>query len=165
MSARKALVPIKRVVDYAVKVNVKPDHTGIDLSSVKMSMNPFCAIALEAALRLRESSHLAHVTALTIGPASFSDTARVALAMGADRAVHVVVPETADELPPLAVARVVGEVVRREGAELVFMGKQSIDGDHNQTGQMLAGMLDWPQVRFCRLGRRMRLFHHITTVL
>lgn len=146
MSSRKILVGVKRVVDYAVKVRVKPDGTGVDLSNVKMSMNPFCEIAVEEALRLREAKSFGEVIAVSIGPKKTADTIRVALSMGADRGLHLTVPEDAPELQPLAVASLLRTIVEREKPELVVLGKQSIDGDNNQTGQMLAGMLGWPQV-------------------
>lgn len=162
MASRKILVPVKRVVDYAVKVRVKPDNTGVDLANVKMSMNPFCEIAVEEALRLREAKQAAEVIAVTIGPKKAADTARVALSMGADRAVHLTVPESAPELQPLAVASLLRAIVDRENPQLVVLGKQSIDGDNNQTGQMLAGMLGWPQVSSFLPSiflRRMRQLH------
>lgn len=146
MASRKVLVPIKRVLDYAVKVRVKPDHTGVDLSNSKMSMNPFCEIAVEEALRLRERNQAAEVIVISIGPKKVADTLRVALSMGADRAIHVLQDDAAEELQPLALANVLRVVVQNEEPHLVILGKQSIDGDNNQTGQMLAGMLDWPQV-------------------
>lgn len=148
MSSRRILVGIKRVIDYAVKVRVKPDGTGVDTKAVKMSMNPFCEIAVEEALRIKEANHATEVIAVSIGPQKSVDTLRVALAMGADRAIHIVVPETDTELQPLGVASVFKQIVSRESPDLVILGKQSIDGDNNQTGQMLAGMLSWPQVRF-----------------
>lgn len=142
----RILVGVKRVVDYAVKVRVKPDASGVDLSSVKMSMNPFCEIALEEAVRLREAKHATEVVAVSVGPKAAQDTLRVALAMGADRAIHV-----ATDVPhvePRAVAKVLKAMAEKEKPALVVLGKQSIDGDCNQTGQLLAGMLDWPQVSF-----------------
>lgn len=146
MSARRVLVGVKRVVDYAVKVRVKPDGTGVDLANTKMSMNPFCEIAVEEAIRLREAKLASEVVAVTIGPKKALDTLRVALSMGADRGVHVVIPDGEAELQPLAVANVFKSIVDQEDVDLVMLGKQSIDGDNNQTGQMLAGMLGWPQV-------------------
>lgn len=144
MSARRILVGVKRVVDYAVKVRVKPDGSGVDTSSVKMSMNPFCEIAVEEAIRLREKKLASEVIAVSIGPKKASETLRVALSLGADRAVHVVSDE---DVQPLGVACVLSKMVERESPDIVILGKQAIDGDNNQTGQMLAGMLDWPQVR------------------
>lgn len=166
MSNRRILVGVKRVIDYNVKARVKPDGSGIDLSNTKMSMNPFCEIAVEEALRLREAQKASEIIAVTVGPKKAADTLRVALSMGADRGLHVVVPDNAPELQPLAVANVLKTVVEKEGIDLVVLGKQSIDGDNNQTGQMLAGMLGWPQV--CRMvltfhfssERRMRKVHH-----
>lgn len=142
--AMRALVGIKRVVDYAVKIRVKPDGSGVDTASVKMSMNPFCEIALEEAVRLKEASKVSEVVALSIGSKGVLETLRVALAMGADRAIHVTSEDTSIE--PRVVAKVLGAVAKREEAGLVVLGKQAIDGDCNQTGQMLAGILGWPQV-------------------
>lgn len=141
----RVLVGIKRVVDYAVKVRVKADSSGVDLSSVKMSMNPFCEIALEEAVRLREQKHATEVVAVSVGPKGAQDTLRVALAMGADRAVHVATDES--HVEPRAVAKILKHVAEKEDPALIVLGKQSIDGDCNQTGQLLAGMLNWPQVR------------------
>lgn len=148
MSSRKILVGVKRVVDYAVKVRVKRDGTGVDLNNVKMSMNPFCEIAVEEALRMREAKQAKEVVAVTIGPKKAAETVRVALGMGADRGLHIAVPEDHPELQPLALASILKTVVEKESPDVVILGKQSIDGDNNQTGQMLAGMLGWPQVRF-----------------
>ncbi|CAN6247635.1 unnamed protein product [Urochloa humidicola] len=145
----KILVAVKRVVDYAVKVRVRPDRTGVETANVKMSMNPFCEIAVEEALRLREAGVAAEVVAATIGPAQSADTLRTALAMGADRAVHVLHdPDPARPLLPLAVAKILRAVALQEKPGLVILGKQSIDDDCNQTGQMLAGLLQWPQGTF-----------------
>lgn len=146
MSKRKVIVGVKRVIDYAVKVRVKSDGSGVDMKNVKMSMNPFCEIAVEEALRLREAKQASEVIAVSIGPKKSVDTLRVALAMGADRAVHVAISEDHDDIQPVAVAQVLRHVVEKEKPEIVILGKQSIDGDNNQTGQMLAGMLGWPQV-------------------
>lgn len=142
----RVLVGVKRVVDYAVKVRVKPDSSGVDLKSVKMSMNPFCEIALEEAVRLREQKSASEVVAVSVGPKAAQDTLRVALAMGADRAVHVATD--APHVEPRAVAKILKGIAEREETALVVLGKQAIDGDCNQTGQMLAGMLNWPQVSF-----------------
>src|SRR5512140_3484850 len=131
----KVLVPVKRVIDYNVKARVKPDQSGVDLANVKMSMNPFCEIAVEEAVRLREKGVATEVVAVSIGPAQASETLRTALAMGADRAI---LAQTAEDLEPLAVATVLKAI----------MGKQAIDGDNNATGQMLATILDWPQATF-----------------
>ncbi|RLM73569.1 electron transfer flavoprotein subunit beta, mitochondrial [Panicum miliaceum] len=145
----KILVAVKRVVDYAVKVRVRPDRTGVETANVKMSMNPFCEIAVEEALRLREAGAAAEVVAATIGPAQSADTLRTALAMGADRAVHVLHdPDPARPLLPLAVAKILRAVALQEKPGLVILGKQAIDDDCNQTGQMLAGLLQWPQGTF-----------------
>lgn len=138
---------MKRVVDYAVKVRVKPDGSGVDTKSVKMSMNPFCEIAVEEALRLREAERAAEVIAVSIGPKKCVDTLRVALAMGVDKAIHVSVPEKQQELQPLAIASIFKHIASEQNPDIVILGKQSIDGDNNQTGQMLAGMLGWSQVR------------------
>lgn len=144
--SRRALVAIKRVVDYAVKVRVHPSGKCVDTSNVKMSMNPFCEIAIEEALRMREANHIDQVVAVSIGPKKTVDTIRVALSMGADRGLHVVLPNDHPDLHPLAVASVLKCVADAECPRVVLLGKQSIDGDNNQTGQMLAGLLDWPQV-------------------
>ena len=141
----KVLVPVKRVIDYNVKVRVKPDQTGVDLANVKMSMNPFCEIAVEEAVRLREKGLASEVVAVSIGPAQAQETLRTALAMGADRAILV---QTDQDLEPLAVAKTLKAVIGEEKPELVVMGKQAIDGDNNATGQMLAALLDWPQATF-----------------
>jgi len=141
----KVLVPVKRVIDYNVKARVKPDQTGVDLANVKMSMNPFCEIAIEEAVRLREKGVATEVVAVSIGPQQASETLRTALAMGADRAI---LAQTADDLEPLAVAKVLKAIVAKESPDLVIMGKQAIDGDNNATGQMLATLLDWPQATF-----------------
>jgi electron transfer flavoprotein beta subunit len=141
----KVLVPVKRVIDYNVKARVKPDQTGVDLANVKMSMNPFCEIAVEEAVRLREKGVATEVVAVSIGPQQASETLRTALAMGADRAILV---QTTDDLEPLAVAKVLQAIVGKESPDLVIMGKQAIDGDNNAVGQMLATLLDWPQATF-----------------
>jgi electron transfer flavoprotein beta subunit len=147
----KVLVPVKRVIDYNVKARVKADQSGVDLANVKMSMNPFDEIAVEEAVRLKEGKehHAAgtasEIVALSIGPAQAQETLRTALAMGADRAILI---ETGDDLEPLAVAKLMAAVVKEENPDLVLMGKQSIDGDNNAVGQMLAALLDWPQATF-----------------
>jgi electron transfer flavoprotein beta subunit len=141
----KILVPVKRVVDYNVKVRVKADQTGVELANVKMSMNPFDEIAVEEALKIREAGKATEVIALSAGTAACQETLRTALAMGADRAILV---ETDVELQPLAVAKLLKAVVAKEGVGLVILGKQAIDDDANQTGQMLAALLDWPQAVF-----------------
>jgi electron transfer flavoprotein beta subunit len=141
----KILVPVKRVVDFNVKVRVKSDQSGVELANVKMSMNPFDEIAVEEALRLKEAGKAAEVIAVSAGVAACQETLRTALAMGADRAILV---ETDVELQPLAVAKLLKAVVATESAGLVILGKQAIDDDANQTGQMLAALLDWPQATF-----------------
>lgn len=141
----KVLVPVKRVIDYNVKVRVKPDQTGVDLANVKMSMNPFCEIAVEEAVRLKEKGVATEVVVVSIGPAQAQETLRTALAMGADRAILV---QSDADLEPLAVAKVLKGVVGEENPNLVVMGKQAIDGDNNAVGQMLAALLDWPQATF-----------------
>ena len=143
----KALVSIKRVVDYAVKVRIVAGK-GVD-TNVKMSINPFCEIAVEEAIRLREKGLVSEVIAVCVGPQQSQDTLRTALAMGADRAVLVKTDVRTDtDLQPLGVAKVLHKVVEKENPMLVIMGKQSIDGDNNQTGQILAGLLSWPQATF-----------------
>jgi electron transfer flavoprotein beta subunit len=141
----KVLVPVKRVVDYNVKVRVKPDQTGVDLANVKMSMNPFCEIAVEEAVRLREKGVATEIVAVSIGPAQAQETIRTALAMGADRGILI---QSDQDVEPLGVAKLLKAVVEAEGPAMVLMGKQAIDGDNNATGQMLAALLDWPQATF-----------------
>ena len=141
----KILVPVKRVVDYNVKVRVKPDQTGVDLANVKMSMNPFCEIAVEEAIRLKEKGVAEEIVVVSIGPAQAQETLRTGLAMGADRGILIQTDETVE---PLAVAKLLKAVVEEESPELVLLGKQAIDDDSNQTGQMLAALLDWPQGTF-----------------
>ena len=141
----KILVTVKRTLDYNVKARVRPDNTAVDLANVKMAMNPFCEIAVEEAVRLKEAGVASEVVAVSVGAAACQEQLRTALALGADRAVLV---ETGEALEPLDVARLLAEVVRREAPGLVLAGKQSIDGDNNQTGQMLAALLDWPQATF-----------------
>lgn len=141
----KILVPVKRVVDYNVKIRVKADNTGVDLANVKMSMNPFDEIAIEEAIRKREAGEAEEIIAISIGPAQCQETLRTALAMGADRAILI---QTDDAVEPLAVAKLLKAVVDEEGPQLVILGKQAIDDDSNQTGQMLAALLGWPQGTF-----------------
>jgi electron transfer flavoprotein beta subunit len=141
----KVLVPVKRVIDYNVKVRVKSDQTGVDLANVKMSMNPFCEIAVEEAVRLKEKGVATEVVAVSIGPMQAQETLRTALAMGADRAILV---QTDQDLEPLAVAKALKAIVAEEHPDLVVMGKQAIDGDNNATGQMLSALLGWPQATF-----------------
>ncbi|WP_240006259.1 electron transfer flavoprotein subunit beta/FixA family protein [Pseudaquidulcibacter saccharophilus] len=141
----KILVPVKRVIDYNVKVRVKTDETGVDLANVKMSMNPFCEIAVEEAVRLKEKGIATEVVAVSIGVTPAQETLRTALAMGADRAILL----TTDVDPePLAVAKLLKAVFEEEKPDAVIMGKQAIDGDNNATGQMLAALLDLPQATF-----------------
>jgi len=141
----KILVPVKRVVDYNVKIRVKQDNTGVDLANVKMSMNPFDEIAVEEALRIKEAGKAEEVVAVSIGVAQAQETIRTALAMGADRGI-LVKTETAPE--PLAVAKILKAVVEAEQPQIVLLGKQAIDDDCNQTGQMLGALLGWPQGTF-----------------
>jgi len=141
----KILVPVKRVIDSNVKVRVKSDGSGVDLANVKMSMNPFCEIAVEEAVRIKERGEASEVVAVSVGGAKAQDTLRTALAMGADRAILVKTDETVE---PLAVAKVLKAVVDTETPDLVILGKQAIDDDCNQTGQMLAGLLGVPQGTF-----------------
>ena len=141
----KILVPVKRVVDYNVKIRVKPDGTGVELANVKMSMNPFDEIAVEEALRLKEAGKAEEVVVVSIGPAKAEETLRTGLAMGADRAILV---ETDEAVEPLAVAKILKGVAEAEAPGLVIMGKQAIDDDSNQTGQMLAALMKWGQATF-----------------
>ena len=141
----KVFVPVKRVIDYNVKVRVKSDGTVVDLANVKMSMNPFDEIALEEAVRLKEAGIASEVVAISCGTAASQETLRTALAIGADRAILV---ETDADVQPLAVAKLVKALVDKEGPQLVILGKQAIDDDSNQTGQMLAALLGWPQATF-----------------
>jgi electron transfer flavoprotein beta subunit len=141
----KVLVPVKRVVDFNVKVRVKPDGSGVDTANVKMSMNPFDEIAVEEAVRLKEKSIATEIIAITCGITACQETLRTALALGADRAILV---ETTVELQPLAVAKLLKAIVDRESPQLVILGKQAIDDDANQVGQMLAALLGWPQATF-----------------
>jgi len=141
----KILVGVKRVLDPYVRANVKPDGSGVDLSNAKMSMNPFDEIAVEQAVRMKEAGTADEIIAVSIGPAKSEETIRTALAMGADRGVLV---ETDQDLEPLAVAKILKQVVEEEDTGLVLLGKQAIDDDCNQTGQSLAALLDWPQGTF-----------------
>ena len=141
----KVLVPVKRVVDYNVKVRVKADQTGVETANVKMSMNPFDEIAVEEAMRLKEAGIATEVIAVSCGVAACGETLRTALAIGADRAILV---ETDVELQPLAVAKLLAAVCKKEAPGLVILGKQAIDDDANQTGQMLAALMGWPQATF-----------------
>jgi electron transfer flavoprotein beta subunit len=141
----KILVPVKRVVDYNVKIRVKPDGTGVELANVKMSMNPFDEIAVEEAIRLKEQGKATEIVAVSIGPAQAAETIRTALAMGADRGILV---KTDAAVEPLAVAKILKAIVAKESPGLVIMGKQAIDDDSNQTGQMLGALTGWPQGTF-----------------
>jgi electron transfer flavoprotein beta subunit len=141
----KVLVPVKRVVDYNVKIRVKADGSGVELANVKMSMNPFDEIAVEEAVRLKEQGKATEIVAVSIGPQQAAETIRTALAMGADRGILV---KTDQPVEPLAVAKILKALAEREGPQLVIMGKQAIDDDCNQTGQMLAALLGWPQGTF-----------------
>jgi electron transfer flavoprotein beta subunit len=141
----KLLVPVKRVIDFNVKVRVKPDGSGVDLANIKMAMNPFDEIAVEEAIRLKEKGQVAEIIAVSIGPAAASETIRTALAMGADRGILV---KHEGAVEPLAVAKLLKAIVDSEKPGLVILGKQAIDDDSNQTGQMLAALLGWPQGTF-----------------
>ena len=141
----KALVAVKRVIDYNVKVRVKADKTGVELANVKMSMNPFDEIAVEEAVRMKEAGKLTEIVVVSIGPAGAQETLRTALAMGADRGILV---QTDAEIQPLAVAKILKAVCAKENPNLIVLGKQAIDDDANQTGQMLAALLGWPQGTF-----------------
>ena len=141
----KVLVPVKRVVDYNVKVRVKSDQSGVDIANVKMSMNPFDEIAVEEAVRLKEAGKATEIIAVSCGTLPSQETLRTAMAIGADRAVLV---ETDVELQPLAVAKLLKAVADKEQPQLIILGKQAIDDDANQTGQMLAALLDWPQATY-----------------
>src|SRR3989337_573064 len=141
----KLLVCVKRVVDYNVKIRVKPDGSGVELANIKMSMNPFAEIAVEEAVRLKEQGKATEIVAVSIGPQQSAETIRTALAMGADRGILV---KTDAAVEPLAVAKILAKVVEQEKPDLIIMGKQAIDDDSNQTGQMLAALLGWPQGTF-----------------
>jgi len=141
----KVLVCAKRVVDYNVKIRVKPDGSGVELANIKMSMNPFDEIAVEEAVRLKEQGKVTEIVAVSVGPAQAAETIRTALAMGADRGILV---KTDAVVEPLAVAKILKKVVEQERPQLVILGKQAIDDDSNQTGQMLAALLGWPQGTF-----------------
>ena len=141
----KIIVPVKRVVDANIKIRVKADRSGVELANVKMAMNPFCEIAVEEALRLKEAGKATEVIVVSIGAANAVETLRTALAMGADRGIHV---KAEGRIEPLAVAKLLKAIVAKEEPVLVILGKQAIDDDSNQTGQMLAALLDWPQGTF-----------------
>ena len=141
----KVLVPVKRVIDSNIKARVKSDHTGVDLANVKMSINPFCEIAVEEAVRMKEKGVATEVVAVSVGPIQAQETFRNALAMGADRGILV---QSDADPEPLAIAKLLKAVIEEEKPDLVLMGKQAIDGDNNATGQMLAALLGWPQATF-----------------
>lgn len=141
----KVLVPVKRVVDFNVKVRVKADGSGVELANVKMSMNPFCEIAVEEAVRMKEKGLVSEIIAVSVGPTQAQETIRTALAMGADRGLLV---QTDEPIEPLAVAKILAKITADENPEIVLLGKQAIDDDSNQTGQMLASILGWPQGTF-----------------
>ena len=141
----KILVPIKRVVDYNVKVRPKADESGVDLNNVKMAINPFCEIAVEEAVRLKEAGSATEIIAVTVGSESAQEQLRTALALGADKAILVV---TDLEVEPLGISKVLKAIVEKESPNLIIMGKQAIDGDNNQTGQMLAALMNYPQATF-----------------
>ena len=141
----KILVPIKRVVDYNVKVRPKADESGVDLNNVKMAINPFCEIAVEEAVRLKEAGSATEIIAVTVGAENAQEQLRTALALGADRAILV---ETELEVEPLGISKVLKAIVEKESPNLIVMGKQAIDGDNNQTGQMLAALMNYPQATF-----------------
>jgi electron transfer flavoprotein beta subunit len=146
----KILVPVKRVVDYNVKIRVKADQSGVELANVKMSMNPFDEIAVEEAIRLKEKSLASEIIVVTIGPSQAQDVLRTAMAVGADRGILVQTDQATDlgGVEPLTVAKILKEIIAQESPNLVIMGKQAIDDDSNQTGQMLAALLNWPQATF-----------------
>ena len=141
----KILVAVKRVIDYNVKIRVRPDRTGVETANVKMSMNPFDEIAVEEGVRLRESGGAEELIAISVGPKQAQETIRTALAMGADRGIHVA---TDEEIEPLVIAKILKVIAVKENPDLIILGKQAIDDDSNQTGQMLAALLDWPQGTF-----------------
>ena len=141
----KILVPVKRVVDYNVKVRVKADQSGVELANIKMSMNPFDEISIEEAIKLKEAGAATEIIAVSVGVVQCQETLRTALAMGADRAILV---ETSAELQPLAVAKLLKALCEKESPQMVILGKQAIDDDSNQTGQMLAALMNWPQATF-----------------
>jgi len=141
----KVLVPVKRVIDYNVKARVKSDESGVDLANVKMSMNPFDEISVEEAVRMKEAGTVTEIVAVSIGPKQCTETLRTSLAMGADRGVLV---ETDQDVEPLGVAKILAKIVGEESPDLVILGKQAIDDDSNQTGQMLGALLGWPQGTF-----------------
>jgi len=145
----RILVGVKRVIDFAVKVRVKKDNTGVVKDGIQHSMNPFCEIALEEAVRLKEANVAKEVVALTFGPAKAQEVLKTALAKGADRGIHVTIDDAgAEKLEPLHVAKVIAKIAKEQKFDIVLLGKQAIDDDANQTGQLVAGLLDWPQATF-----------------
>lgn len=147
--AGRVIVGVKRVIDYAITIRVKPDASGVVTEGVKHSMNPFCEIAIEEALKLKDKKKIKEVVAVSCGPDQCTETLRTALAMGADRAIHVVVNGADyEQMRPLAVSKILAKIALEEEATALFVGKQAIDGDYNQTGQMAAAHLDWPQATF-----------------
>lgn len=147
----KVLVPVKRVIDYTVKVRVRPDKLGVEKKTVKMSLNPFCEIAVEEAVRMKEASRVSELIGVTIGPKESNKELRTAMAMGIDRAIHVQTEQNMEidsQLQPLHVASILKSIVEKENINLVLLGKQAIDDDTNATAQMLAGKLNWPQATF-----------------
>ncbi|XP_060679048.1 electron transfer flavoprotein subunit beta [Hemiscyllium ocellatum] len=149
MTVTRILVGVKRVIDYAVKIRVKPDRTGVVTDGVKHSMNPFCEIAVEEAVRLKEKKLAQEVIAVSCGPQQCQETIRTALAMGADRGIHVAVTgKDYEALGPLQVSKILAAIAKQQKVDLILLGKQAIDGDWNQTGQMTAALLDWPQGTF-----------------
>ncbi len=141
----KILVPVKRVVDYNVKIKLKSDNSGVDLENTKMSMNPFDEIAVEEAVRLKEKKICDEIIAISVGSAKSEETLRTALAVGVDKGILI---ETEEEVQPLEIAKILKEIIKKNNTDLVLMGKQAIDDDSNQTGQMLAALLGWPQGTF-----------------
>tara|TARA_R110000868_G_scaffold262401_1_gene520944 strand:- start:117523 stop:118275 length:753 start_codon:yes stop_codon:yes gene_type:complete len=141
----KVLVPIKHAVDAYVRIRVKSDNTGVDTSGLKHSINPFCEIAVEEAVRLKEAGSVSEIITITIGGDTSQESLRKSLAMGADRSIHI---KTVDAVEPLAIAKILKEIVSKENPDIVMLGKQTIDGDNNQTAQMLAALLNWPQATF-----------------
>jgi len=147
--AGRVLVGVKRVIDYAVKIRVKPDHSGVVTDGVKHSMNPFCEIAVEEAVKMKEKKLIKEVVAVSCGPTQVQETIRTALAMGADRGIHVeVTGKEYEGMGPLQVSKIMAALAKKEEAQLLILGKQAIDDDCNQTGQMTAALLDWPQGTF-----------------
>ena len=145
----KVLVPLKHVIDYSVKISVRPDKSGVNKSGVKMSTNPFCELGMEEALRMREKKIVENITAVTIGNEKSNDVLRTAFSLGADRAIHILTSKEIDkEIQPIHVSHILSQLVLKNSFDFVLMGKQAIDDDYNQTGQMLASILNWPQAAF-----------------